>query len=128
MGSVAPKPAICYNKKEENGMKRLHVVGAAIVEGGRVLAAKRGESRYEYVAHKYEFVGGKVETGESEEDALRREVFEELGAQVEVGEQLTEHESLAWIPLSELDAALWAPADVPMVEKLRSVGEKGASV
>ena len=109
-------------------MKRLHVVGAAIVEGGRVLAAKRGESRYEYVAHKYEFVGGKVETGESEEDALRREVFEELGAQVEVGEQLTEHESLAWIPLSELDAALWAPADVPMVEKLRSVGEKGASV
>ena len=136
-------------------MKKLHVVGAAIVEGGRVLAAKRGESRYEYVAHKYEFVGGKVETGESEEDALRREVFEELGAQVEVGEQfmrcthvypdfeielsvyfcrlltdyrITEHESLAWIPLSELDAALWAPADAPMVEKLRSVGEKGASV
>lgn len=65
-------------------MKKLHVVGAAIVEGGKVLAAKRGESKYEYVAHKYEFVGGKVEAGESERDALVREVREELGAEIEV--------------------------------------------
>ena len=41
--------------------KHLQVVGAVIVQGGKVLAAKRGESKYPYVAHKYEFVGGKIE-------------------------------------------------------------------
>ena len=64
--------------------KHLQVVGAVIVQGGKVLAAKRGESKYPYVAHKYEFVGGKIEAGESEESALVREVREELKADVRV--------------------------------------------
>ena len=129
-------------------MKKLHVVGAAIVEGGKVLAAKRGESKYEYVAHKYEFVGGKVEAGESERDALVREVREELGAEVEVtghliriehtypdfaielsvyfckllsGYRLTEHESLCWMSVSGLNAEEWAPADAQKVEKLKTL-------
>ena len=126
-------------------MKKLHVVGAAIVEGGKVLAAKRGESKYRYVAHKYEFVGGKVEEGESETEALVRE---ELGAEIEVtghfirightypdfeielsvyfckllsGYRITEHESLCWMPVAELNAEEWAPADAPAVEKLKTM-------
>lgn len=129
-------------------MKKLHVVGAAIVEGGKVLAAKRGESKYRYVAHKYEFVGGKVEEGESETEALVREVREELGAEIEVtghfirightypdfeielsvyfckllsGYHITEHESLCWMPVAELNANEWAPADAPAVEKLKTM-------
>ena len=129
-------------------MKKLHVVGAAIVEDGRVLAAKRGESKYGYVAHKYEFVGGKVEEGESETEALVREVREELGAEIEVtghfirightypdfeielsvyfckllsGYRITEHESLCWMPVAELNANEWAPADAPAVEKLKTM-------
>lgn len=129
-------------------MKKLHVVGAAIVEGGKVLAAKRGESKYKYVAHKYEFVGGKVEEGESETEALVREVREELSAEIEVtghfirightypdfeielsvyfckllsGYRITEHESLCWLPVAELNANEWAPADAPAVEKLKTM-------
>ena len=129
-------------------MKKLHVVGAAIVEGGKVLAAKRGESKYKYVAHKYEFVGGKVEEGENETEALVREVREELGAEIEVtghfirightytdfeielsvyfckllsGYRITEHESLCWMPVAELNANEWAPADAPAVEKLKTM-------
>ena len=119
-----------------------------------VLAAKRGESRYAYVAHKYEFAGGKVEAGESEEDALRREIFEELGAKIQVGglfcrlehdypdfsvrlsvyfcKFLTpyfskEHEALAWLPIEELDAAEWAPADAPAVERLKKLYREGGA-
>ena len=44
--------------------KHLQVVGAVVLKGGKVLAAKRGESKYAYVAHKYEFVGGKIEAGD----------------------------------------------------------------
>lgn len=129
-------------------MKKLHVVGAAIIEGGRVLAAKRGESRYAYVAHKYEFAGGKVEAGEREEEAVAREVREELGAEIEIaghlmrteyaypdfeielsvylcrllsGYSVSEHEALVWMPLGALDASEWAPADAPIVEKLKSM-------
>ena len=144
---------MCYNdqKTGEETMKKLHVVGAAIIEGDRVLAAKRGESRYEYVAHKYEFVGGKEEEGESEEEAVVREVREELGAEIEVtgyllrtehvypdfsielsvylcrllsGYRSKEHEALVWMPLSALDAQAWAPADAPVVEKLKEMQGK----
>lgn len=128
-------------------MKRhLEVVGAVIVREGKVLAAKRGESKYAYVAHKYEFVGGKVEPGECAEQALAREVREELGARIEVVRPFltmeheypdftitlhtflcnllsdfhnTEHESLEWMPLSALRAEEWAPADAPAVEALK---------
>lgn len=66
-------------------MKRhLEVVGAVVVQDGKVLAAKRGESKYPYVAHKYEFVGGKIEQGETRESALVREVKEELKADIRV--------------------------------------------
>ena len=128
-------------------MKKLHVVGAAIVEGGKVLAAKRGESKYEYVAHKYEFVGGKIEAGETPEQALTRELCEEMGAKIEVIShymtvtheypdfivtlqtylcrflsdfQVLEHERADFLRGDELDENNWAPADAPIVRKLKS--------
>ena len=128
--------------------KHLEVVGAVFVQGGRVLAAKRGESKYAYVAHKYEFAGGKIEPGESPEQALVREIKEELCADIRIIQPFmtleheypdftitlyiflcefvsefrnTEHETLAWLPLSELNAEEWAPADAPAVEKLKGM-------
>ena len=128
--------------------KHLEVVGAVFVQKGKVLAAKRGESKYAYVAHKYEFAGGKIEPGESPEQALVREIEEELCADIRIIQPFmtlvheypdftitlytflcefvsefrnTEHETLAWLPLSELNAEEWAPADAPAVEKLKEM-------
>lgn len=128
--------------------KHLEVVGAIVVQGGKVLAARRGESKYAYVAHKYEFAGGKIEPGESAEQALAREIKEELCADIRILRPFmtleheypdftitlhtflcefvsdfrnTEHEALAWLSLSELNAAEWAPADAPAVEKLKGM-------
>ena len=130
--------------------KHLQVVAAVVVREGKVLAAKRGDSRYAYVARKYEFVGGKVEAGETDEQALARELAEELRVRARVCAPFafvtheypdfivtlrtyrceflsdfcnTEHESLEWMPLSALDPAAWAPADAPVVEKLKFEAE-----
>lgn len=126
--------------------KHLEVVGAVLIKDGKVLAAKRGESKYAYVAHKYEFVGGKIEAGETPEEALVREVKEELRADIRVlahfldmtyeypdfsitlrtylceflsGFQSTEHEALRFLSADELKEEEWAPADVPALVKLR---------
>ena len=128
--------------------KHLEVVGSIVVQGGKVLAARRGESKFSYVAHKYEFAGGKIEPGESAEQALAREIKEELCADIRILRPFmtleheypdftitlhtflcefvsdfrnTEHEALAWLPLSELNAEEWAPADAPAVEKLKGM-------
>lgn len=133
--------------------KHLQVVGAVVLRNGEVLAAKRGESRYSYVAHKYEFVGGKVEPGETDEQALARELREELRVEARVLAPFasvtheypdfivtlrtylceflsefcnTEHESLEWMPVAALDSAAWAPADAPIVEKLRAGGNSAS--
>lgn len=126
--------------------KHLNVVGAVVLRGDEILAARRGASKYAYVAHKLEFAGGKIEEGESAEQALAREVREELRAEIRIlrpyaevaheypdftitlktflceflsGFQNTEHEALLWIPRADLNAADWAPADAPIVEKLK---------
>ena len=130
--------------------KYLQVVAAVVVREGKVLAAKRGDSRYPYVAHKYEFVGGKVEAGGTEEQALARGLIEERGGRDRGGGAFafvtheypdfivtlrtyrceflsdfcnTEHESLEWMPIALLDPAAWAPADAPVVQKLKFEAE-----
>ncbi len=119
-------------------MIRLHVVAAAILEGGRVLAARRSASMREPL--KWEFPGGKIEQGESAADALARELLEELCVEVEVGPPLgtsetpelelrlfscrirsgallaREHAELRWLGAHELRSLDWAPADVPLLE------------
>lgn len=128
--------------------KHLEVVGGVFVRDGRVLAAKRGESRCQCVAHKYEFVGGKIQANEEREAALVREVKEELHADARVLRHFmtlsheytdfsvtlylyfaefltdyenTEHESLEWFCADELIEESWAPADVPAVAALKKL-------
>ncbi|MEV0727566.1 (deoxy)nucleoside triphosphate pyrophosphohydrolase [Polymorphospora sp. NPDC050346] len=123
------------------------VVGAAIVEAGRVLACAR--SSPPEAAGKWEFPGGKVETGESDVAALIRECEEELGVRIEVGDRVghdvplgrgdavlgvylarlrdevrprpLEHAELRWLAPDELDTVTWLPADVPIVAALRPI-------
>ncbi|HET9766040.1 MAG TPA: (deoxy)nucleoside triphosphate pyrophosphohydrolase [Thermoanaerobaculia bacterium] len=126
-------------------MREVHVVGAAIVRDGRCLAAQRGPAMR--LPGKWEFPGGKVEPGEDPRVALAREVREELGLDVAVGEllgtgrdagndlvvrldvylatiaggelQLLEHGAVRWLAGAELDSLDWADADLPLLAALR---------
>lgn len=117
------------------------VVGVAILHEGRVLAARR--SYPEEVAGRWEFPGGKVEEGETPEQALVREIAEELGCAIEVTGWLDpqvpirddlvlrvataelvdrepvprsgEHDALRWLSRDEVHAVDWLEADRPLV-------------
>jgi 8-oxo-dGTP diphosphatase len=119
-------------------------VAAAIITEGRVLACER--SAPPEVAGRWEFPGGKVEAGETDEQALARECVEELGVRVEVGArvgpdvslahgravlrvyaarllegdlpQALEHTAMRWLSADELDSVHWLPADKPIVAEL----------
>ncbi len=126
----------------------VEVVGAALLRGGRLLAARRGPGRQ---AGLWELPGGKVEAGESRAAALARELREELGIAVEVLDEVAvhthdygdllvrlhalrcrlrpgspepearEHAELRWLRAGELDAVDWAPADRPLVAAVRAL-------
>ena len=127
-------------------MKTTQVVAAVIVRDGKVFCVQRGEHIRDYISLKWEFPGGKVEVGESREEALVREIREELSVDIEVSEflmtvehtypdfhltmhvfkcvldqgeiTLNEHVALKWLPVDELDQLDWAAADVPVVKSL----------
>ncbi|HEX5740089.1 MAG TPA: (deoxy)nucleoside triphosphate pyrophosphohydrolase [Pilimelia sp.] len=120
------------------------IVGAAIVEDGRVLACERATPAD--VAGMWEFPGGKVDPGESEIAALIRECDEELAVDIEVFERVggdvpladrdfvlkvyraglrgprrpraLEHSALRWLAADELLSVPWLPADAPIVAAL----------
>ena len=128
-----------------NLLKKINVVGAILVENGKILCAQRGEGKS--LAYLWEFPGVKIETGETPQEALIRELQEELMIEVEVEfekfeetsyqydfgivnlttficflksgtPQLTEHIAVEWLVPKELNKLEWAPADIPAVEKL----------
>lgn len=128
--------------------KHVKVAAALLFDKGKIFATKRGDSPYPYVAHKYEFPGGKIEEGERGEDAVKRELKEELDLDVEVGGLyachtfeypdfiitlsvyectmlsnfiLKEHESYAWLAPADLKAEEWAPADADILGSIRRV-------
>ncbi|WP_166240955.1 (deoxy)nucleoside triphosphate pyrophosphohydrolase [Paenibacillus turpanensis] len=126
-------------------MKTIDVVGAVITnEEGQILCALRSEKMSQ--PGMWEFPGGKIESGETHEQSLVREIREELGCEILVGELLSddtyeypavrvrlityfaaigsgtpvpnEHEKLEWVDRADLMRLEWARADIPAVEKL----------
>ncbi|REE96044.1 (deoxy)nucleoside triphosphate pyrophosphohydrolase [Thermomonospora umbrina] len=120
------------------------VVGAAIIRDGRLLAAQRSEPPR--LAGGWELPGGKVDLGESDEDALVRECHEELGVKIRLNERIgedwplsdegsvlrvwtaeilegepaaLEHLALRWLGLGDLYEVDWLPGDLPVVDVLR---------
>lgn len=126
-------------------LKRVKVVAAIIVRDAMVLATERGYGEWEGW---WEFPGGKVEPGETPEQALEREIREELDAAIEVGDQLCtveydyptfhlsmrcyvcslvdghlallEHEDARWLTLAHLDEVRWLPADVQVIDAIKT--------
>ncbi len=120
----------------------VHVVGAALLEGERFLVALRSTTMAD--AGLWEFPGGKVEAGESPEDALVREIREELGCVIRplgiLGREYSqdkkivldvylarlasgtpvarEHEELRWVDMAEARGLDWASADLPLLPQL----------
>ncbi|GKV56599.1 NUDIX hydrolase [Sporosarcina sp. NCCP-2222] len=130
----------------------IHVVASIIHNSeGQILCARR--SLQMPLPGYWEFPGGKVEPGESPQDAVIREIQEELACTIQVGafvedtihsyETFTirlvtyfaqilagapaaqEHSELRWVPWQKLRSLDWAPADVPAVERVIEICEKG---
>ncbi|MBO4814655.1 MAG: (deoxy)nucleoside triphosphate pyrophosphohydrolase [Muribaculaceae bacterium] len=127
-------------------MKQVEVVAAVLRDdAGRVFATQRG---YGAMKDGWEFPGGKIETGETPEEALKREIVEELNVNIDIDDFLTtvewdyetfhltmqcylchvvsgemvlmEHEAARWLPLEEIDSVDWLPADLMVVAALRT--------
>ena len=127
-------------------MKSIEVVAAVIFdEQGRIFATQRGYGEWK---DWWEFPGGKMETGETPQEALRREIHEELDAEIEVGEllrtidydypsfhltmhcfkcrlaeshvTLLEHEAAKWLAPQNLDSVKWLPADEEIINELKT--------
>ena len=124
-------------------MKTIEVVAAIIVKDGQVFATQRGYGEFQGW---WEFPGGKMEVGESPQLALKREIREELDAEIEVKEllqtvewdypnfhltmhcficsllseslQLNEHEAATWLTHETLRSVKWLPADEILLDKI----------
>ena len=125
-------------------MKTLNVVAAIIHKDDKILATKRGYGEF---INQWEFPGGKIEAGESKEEALKREIKEELNIEIEITNfaldleyqyptfylkmscydctiksgtpELIEHNDARWLTRDELDSVNWIPADIEAVNYLK---------
>ena len=131
-------------------MKTVHVAAAVILRDGRVFATQRGYGAYKDY---WEFPGGKIEPGETAEEALAREIREELDTEIAVDAPfdrveydypefhlsmqcflcrvirgslvLKEHEAAAWLDRDRLDDVHWLPADETVISRLREIMPEG---
>ena len=126
-------------------MKTVRVAAAVIRDGLRVFAVQRGYGDYK---DGWEFPGGKIEPGESPQQALIREIGEELDIQIAVGDLLStveydypafhlsmqcfwcsiadgapvlkEHEAARWLGAGDLDSVAWLPADRTLIGQIKT--------
>ena len=127
-------------------MKNIHVVAAVIEQDGKIFATQRGYGDYK---DWWEFPGGKMEPGESPEEALVREIREELDTEISVGKIITsveydypkfhmlmdcfmcnivsgdlkllEHEAARWLSADELWDVKWLPSDIRVIEEIEKM-------
>ena len=125
-------------------MKQIEVVAAIIRKDNKIFATQRGYGEWK---DWWEFPGGKMEVGETPEEALKREIREELSTEISVDEflstvefdypkfhltmhcylcslltealHLNEHEAAKWLTHEELDSVKWLPADRVVVEEIK---------
>ena len=125
-------------------MKQIEVVAAIICKENMIFATQRGYGDFK---DWWEFPGGKMEAGETPEEALKREIREELSTEISVDKflctveydypnfhlimhcflcslltkelHLNEHEAARWLAKEELDSVDWLPADFEVIEKLK---------
>lgn len=130
----------------QSNMKQVQVVAAVIKQKGKYLCVQRGINKYDYISKKWEFPGGKIEAEESPENALIREIQEELAMEIneldflisvehtypdfrltmhtylcksaQTTPTLIEHLDYTWQSASDMQHLDWAAADLPIVEKL----------
>lgn len=129
---------------ESKTMKTIRVVAAVIKNGDKIFATQRGYGEFK---DGWEFPGGKIEPGETPEEALVREIREELDTEIAVGEKidrveydypafhlsmdcfwakvisgdliLREHEAAKWLTIDTLDSVNWLPADLELIKKIQ---------
>ena len=127
-------------------MKTIEVTAAIIIQDGKVFATQRGYGDWKGW---WEFPGGKMEAGETPQEALIREIHEELDAEIEIGKlldtvewdypafhltmhcflctlisesmHLNEHEDAAWLSAETLHSVKWLPADEGLIPKIAAV-------
>lgn len=127
-------------------MKTIEVVAAVIVRGAEVFATRRGYGGFKGW---WEFPGGKIEAGECPQEALMREIHEELDAEIEVGRlldtvewdypdfhlrmhcflckleseaiHLKEHEEARWLTAGNLGSVKWLPADKGLIPQIQNI-------
>lgn len=125
-------------------MKTIEVVASIIHQDGKILATQRGYGDFKGL---WEFPGGKIEPGETPEEALRREIHEELNIDISVEKHicivehdypnfhltmhcywcsivqgelvLNEHQSARWLEKTEWESVKWLPADIVVVKELQ---------
>lgn len=126
-------------------MKTIEVVAAVILRGNKVFCTQRGYGDFKDM---WEFPGGKMEPGETPQEALKREIREELATEIEVGEfihtiewdypkfhltmhcffctvlsgklELLEHEAAQWVEREKLDEVDWLPADRTIIPMVKN--------
>ena len=129
-------------------MKSIEVVAAIIKKDNKIFATQRGSGEFQ---GGWEFPGGKIEPGETPQNALIREIIEELDTIIQVNElvdiveydypkfhlsmhcflcelvsgdlTLKEHQDAKWLDKDELNSIAWLPADLGLIEKLRETLE-----